>query len=95
MDPVDQLTIDVRGAGLIVAGELDALTAPLMYGALEAFLGRTVEIDMAGVTFMDSSGIACLLRAAHTGITIVITDPSNPVRRILELTGLVNEFGIV
>ena len=43
---------------------------------------------MAGVSFMDSSGIAVLLEAAQGTDAVLIRRPSNAVRRVIETTGL-------
>ena len=94
VDPNKALTIDVRGAGVIVGGELDELTAPKLVEALELFAGRSVDLDMAAITFIDSSGIRTLLRAKSSGIDLVIVDPSHNVHRVLELVGLLDHFGL-
>ena len=93
MDIEEQLSIDVRGAAVIVAGELDGVTAPRLMEALESFTGRTVRVDMVGVTFIDSSGIRALLRAKSSGADLVI-EPGEIVGRLLEMTGLMKHFGI-
>ena len=49
---------------------------------------------MAAVTFMDSSGIAALLRAKRSGIAVVVVHPSLVVRRVLETVGLLEHFGL-
>jgi anti-sigma B factor antagonist len=67
---VDALAVEVIDDGLDVAihvtGEVDMATA----GLLEAQLERAVEgcagavtVNMAGVTFLDSTGLSVLLRA--------------------------------
>lgn len=42
MEPHD-LTLDVREAGIVVGGELDASTTPRLTEALKLFIGRTVR----------------------------------------------------
>jgi anti-sigma B factor antagonist len=90
---------DGRGVLVRVAGEVDAATAP----ALSAQLERAVEwnsgdvmVDLAGVTFFDSTAVRALLRA-RTGLTargrrLVVSDPAPNARRVLELTGLAGAF---
>lgn len=90
----EHLTIDVREAGIIVGGELDKVTAPELAAALEAFVGRTVQVDLAGVTFFDSSGIGALARAKASGIDVVIVEPSPVVHRVLDMVGLLRHFGL-
>ena len=86
----------VGSTRLTVAGELDMATV----GDLDHHVGAEVDpgrcrrlvIDVAGVTFCDSSGVHALLRArdaAHRrGVAFVITNPSGITRRTLEITGV-------
>jgi len=57
-----------------------------------------VELDMSGVTFMDSTGIRLLIltrSAVHAaGHRLTITASSPTVYRVLELTGLVERFEV-
>jgi anti-sigma B factor antagonist len=82
-----------------VAGELDAYSAPV----LEAELARhpssgPVRLDLAGVTFIDSTGLRVVvaadnrLRAEST--ELVVVDPSPSVVRLLQLTSLDQRFRI-
>jgi anti-anti-sigma factor len=80
------------------AGEVDMETAPLLLAAVAdaAEAGADVELHLAGVTFMDSSGIRALLdgrREVGPG-TLVLVDPSDEVRRVLAITGLDGRFTI-
>ena len=43
---------------------------------------------MAGLRFMDSAGISVLLGAARDVPGVRLLDPTPPVRRVIELTGL-------
>ncbi len=74
-----------------VAGEVDLDTADQLAAGLEACHG-TVVLDLAGVTFMDSSGLGTLVRARNRllseGGALLVRDPSKRVRRLFELTGL-------
>lgn len=58
----------------------------------------TADLDMSGVTFLDSSGLATLLRLRKElhgrGGTLRIVAPSGIVRRILEITSVLDLFGI-
>jgi anti-sigma B factor antagonist len=79
---------------LVVEGELDIATAPELAGRLllaEAAAAR-VLVDLRGVEFMDSTGLAALMasRERHrergaVGPGLVVVD--GQVRRVLELTG--------
>jgi anti-anti-sigma factor len=50
-----------------------------------------VVVDLAGVEFVDSAGLGALLasheRAKDAGIEMKLANPSDPVRRILDITG--------
>jgi stage II sporulation protein AA (anti-sigma F factor antagonist) len=74
-----------------VAGEVDLDTADQLAAGLDACHGRVV-VDLAGVTFIDSSGLGTLVRArnrlASEGGGLFVQDPSERVRRLFELTGL-------
>jgi anti-sigma B factor antagonist len=77
------------------AGALDLLTAPQLADALQPLLdtgGRTVLVDLSAVTFLDSTGLTCLIAAyrttRNTGARLALIAPSPPVRRMLDLTGV-------
>lgn len=77
-------------------GELDhAAAAGAMYALTEAvqeYLPRTCVLDLSGLTFMDSSGVALLLRAkkllSRSGAGLAVMSPPEQARRVLELAGL-------
>jgi anti-anti-sigma factor len=79
---------------LVVRGDLDLETAgalrDLMLGVVHAS-GR-VELDLAEVPFMDSSGLHVLAEVARTLQPIhgclVVSRPSPAVLRLLQMTGL-------
>lgn len=82
-------------ARLAVSGELDVATAPELASALSAAMAHEtpVLLDLSGVTFMDSSGIAVLLAAIKAaqanGWDLGVTPGlSAPVKATLQLTGL-------
>ena len=84
-----------------VRGEIDIATNPSFYAALAsaAEAGATVlEMDLSGVTFMGSSGLAALLRAQRLlrerGARLVLVRPSRAVTDLLEMTKLLDRFGI-
>ena len=55
--------------------------------------GSTVVVDLADLTFMDSSGLAALVLARSRVVAggrgeLVLTRPTGIVRRVLEIVGL-------
>ena len=85
---------------LEVHGELDLSTATQLEEPLEEAAGSpqaSVVIDLAGCTFIDSTGIAMIVRAwqrvdgsAGNGGegSLVLCCQNEQVRRVLEVTGL-------
>jgi anti-sigma B factor antagonist len=83
------------GAALLVAaGEVDTLTAPRLEAAVDELLGTGADVlvaDLTGVTFLASSGLAVLIRAAHLassdGRRLRLVAEGRPVLRPLQITG--------
>jgi anti-anti-sigma factor len=82
---------------IAVRGELDLSTAPELEGPLDEVLaedGSSVLIDLSSCEFIDSTGIALIVRAwqrldgGGDGRTLVICSQNDQVRRVLEITGL-------
>ena len=83
---------------LEAAGEVDSMTAPRLEDglttALDAALGEpggTVVVDLSGVTFLASSGLAVLVRgarrAAERAQRLHVVVASRAVARPLQVTG--------
>ena len=84
-------------AFLTVVGEIDAESVVQFRAVLDCVhLDKQVVVDMAGVRFMDSTGINALvdrsLRIEGTGGSLRITNPSRCVQRVVEITGLAQVF---
>ena len=87
-----------RGVRTIsVRGELDLSTASELEGPLQQALDGDegpVLIDLSQCEFIDSTGIALIVRAwqqLHRGVngrSLVICSQNDQVRRVLEITGL-------
>jgi anti-sigma B factor antagonist len=78
-----------------LAGELDLAGAPLLDRRLEqAFrrAPRAVELDLSGLTFMDSSGLRLLLRwhklTAERGVEFLLTGAGPALQRLFTITGV-------
>lgn len=108
MNITTQATPD--GAIAVLRGELDIATAPYARAILlgcemweGAALGpgspaRELILDLAGLDFLDSSGLSVLIEVRKAmdghGGTLVLRDPRAAVRRVLEVTGLFDFFGL-
>jgi anti-anti-sigma factor len=88
-----------EGVVLCVAGELDLVSVPEFSDRLNSELTHTdgpVILDLGGVTFMSTAGLNALLRADEVaGPRLRVRAMSQPVRRVLELTALLDRFPIV
>jgi anti-sigma B factor antagonist len=81
------------GGHVVVAlrGELDLLYAPAVANALEDLAARQPRIiaNLAGLEFIDASGIAALMRgrrhARNAGGDLLLAAPRRPVRRVLTI----------
>jgi anti-sigma B factor antagonist len=78
---------------LTAAGEVDTLTAPRLEAAMDEFLDTGepgLVADLTGITFLASSGLAVLIRAAHRaaadGRRLRLVTQGRPVLRPLQIT---------
>jgi anti-sigma B factor antagonist len=78
-----------------VAGEIDLATAPALRAALLAATGD-LTVDLAAVSFMDSSGLGALVAAQkHTvgsGHRFSVRNETTLVERTMKLTGVYDFF---
>ena len=75
-----------------VQGELDAFTAPELVATLAEAASDDVLLDLGGVSFIDSSGLATVVeshqRLEDEDRRLVIVERSEVVQRLLDLSGL-------
>ena len=90
-----------RRTVLAVTGEVDIASSPELRSALDAALdtgAHEVWLDLCATTFMDSSGLHVLLqlqqRAEALRRRLTIVCPPGNVRRVLDLTGVVNGLDV-
>ncbi|MEP7202305.1 MAG: STAS domain-containing protein [Ilumatobacteraceae bacterium] len=87
-----QLNISATDTGWILNGEIDAHTAPLLAAAMSDLPTGVVTVDVAGVSFMDSSGLRVLIEAASRaregGGDLSIAHPTSGIARLVEISGL-------
>jgi anti-sigma B factor antagonist len=98
-----ELTVSENGAETMVsaAGELDVNTAPELREQLARLVtegARTVVVDLAAVTFVDSTALSVLVsalkRLRQADGDLQLEAPSPSVRRVFEITGLTRLFTI-
>ena len=90
------LTVESQSNGVIVvAGELSLAEAPILERHLADVLANAssaVVVDLAGVEFIDSTGLSVLVRAqqqaAERGVEFGVQNPRAQAHRLLSLTGL-------
>ena len=88
-------------ARIAVRGEVDIASCPDLDGTVAGLVRDGVdvlEIDLSGVTFMGSSGLASLLRAQRLAVEggggVRLLRPSQVVRDLLEMTRLLDRFEV-
>ena len=70
-----------------IRGECDLANATQVASWLDTFDGGPVELDLSGVTFLDSSGLHVLLNLRRRNPAMRVTAASRIVLRVLEVTG--------
>src|ERR1044071_10347862 len=94
------LTVDTEQRGDVVVvsvgGELDMATAPQLQDQITDLLDRGLArlvFDLTDVSFCDSTGLSVFVRAKNStddaGGAVRLAAPQRGVRRILEVSGLV------
>jgi anti-sigma B factor antagonist len=98
------VTIEQRGGAvhLAMTGELDISTAPRLEDDLrriEAERPELVVLDLANLSFMDSTGLRILItadaRAREEGRRLAIVQGNEMVQRVMRLTRLDERLNIV
>jgi anti-anti-sigma factor len=86
---------DSRGIELRLTGELDLETTPALDEQLREIDGEhpvRLLVDLGGVEFMDSTGLAAILRAqrsaASNGHVLCLRRATGQVARLFDLTGM-------
>jgi len=86
------VTTDAAGVAVIkLSGEIDMSNVDSLRSVIEPVLVENrdrVDFDLGELRFMDSSGIALLLRVAAKTGSVHLRRPSALVRRMVEATGL-------
>jgi len=80
-----------EGTTVNISGELDLASVPGVEAEVEPVVAANPDLlvfDLSRVTFMDSSGIAMLLRATGRVARVEVRRPSSAVQLIVQATGL-------
>jgi anti-sigma B factor antagonist len=107
---LDPTRIDVRaatsssGTTVLVSGEVDSTTAPglrsCLLEVLEGVETAPVEVDLRGVTFLDSAGLSALATAHRAALAAgrelkMRCGTTRAVVRPLQITGLWGVFTVI
>ena len=88
---------DAERVRVRLAGELDIASLAELQPELDALLRRPRQpllLDLAELRFMDSSGVAILIRLANHFGTVESRGATVAVRRVVETLGLSGRFGL-
>lgn len=84
---------------LMLQGELDLATAPVLQAAIRDVQARGVKqltLDLSDLQFMDSTGLAILVgehqAADMNGHTFSLRGRTPQIHRLFELTGMLGHF---
>ena len=87
----------VRLSGEIIMDGVSERKAEVERLTLEA-AGPAVVVDLAGVTFMDSSGVGFLIGlrrlCQEQGKTMTVANPSPPIKKLLDMLRLTEYFAV-
>ena len=97
VEDVDATTLTMR-----LRGELDMATVPPFRQIVSSRIASgefdTVVVDLGGLTFTDSAGLTILVEANEQAssheVALVLTGISRQVRKLMEITSLVDLFDI-
>lgn len=86
---------------VFVYGEIDVLTAPRLHETLHEVIAESpgsLLVDLANVTFIDSTGLGALVVAhrhlEERGGRLRLVSVPPAVAQVLEVTGLMNRFEV-
>jgi anti-anti-sigma factor len=88
LEPLDD------GYRVTLAGELDLTTTPTLHEHLSFVAGR-VEIDCSGLEFLDSTGINEFVQLAKRVDSVMLVNPNEILRQVLEILGLAEVLPVV
>ena len=90
--PETPLSIIQTATGLAIVGEIDAHTAPEITAVVSRSEADSLEIDLSGVEFVDSSGLRALIEVHQlfesSGRSLTLVRPSPIVARLFDISGV-------
>ena len=99
-----QLKIEPQVSGachtICLSGELDMASAPELQAVIDSALAeaREIVLDVQELTFIDSTGLRCILAcqaACQTsGTAFLMTPGKTQARRLFEITGVLDRLSI-
>lgn len=98
-DPRARLDVSREDGALVIAlaGELDLASLPAVTAPLDDLLRTEPQpalLDLGGLGFLDSSGVAVLVRIANHFGRVRTRSATEPVRRVIEVLGLADRLGL-
>jgi anti-anti-sigma factor len=84
---IELLVVDGRPT---VRGECDLSSSGDIEAWLGSFDGQTIEVDVSGVTFIDSSGLKAFINARRQNPQMRVVEANALVLRLLDITGTRN-----
>lgn len=98
---VDVETDPASNVVVTVIGDLDLAAAPTFVGAIDSMFApapASITLDLAGVSFLDSSGLGALLtlhaKCQSESVDFGAVNAPKQVSRVLELTKLTELFNL-
>jgi len=82
-------TTDPTGDTVAVTGEIDITNAAELITSIDGVAGRRpLIVDLSGLRYLDSAGLAALFQMLDRRAIVAVVDPNSPVRAAANLTGL-------
>ena len=104
MGPATDLKLDVESspAGALVhcSGKITATTTSILLDQVRPLIPETkrIEMDLAQVSYIDSSGLGAIVRlwstAGKSGCTFQITNLAPRIKELLSMTSLASLFQV-
>ena len=88
---------DGEAMTLVLGGDLDIAGVAALERPLAALLDRApqpLQLDLSEVAFLDSSGVAVLVRLANHFGSVRTRSAPEPVRRVIQVLGLADRLGL-